>query len=159
MFFTNLALHFGAIPIVRNGILMCRFVVYHSDELKHPHSIFILGCLIMIVNIFCASTNMYNSMLQDKVSIIIGKFVAFLVFLQVQDFYFKARVNVGVKKSVAANPVVIEIDSNRVKNPIHYWIDWFIRNVIVTFYFYFFPFFGVVYPLEYLLTLDHFEIE
>jgi hypothetical protein len=62
MFFTNLVLHFSCISTIRNGIHMCKFVVYHSEEFNNPSAAYLLGILIIMANIFCAITNMVQSM-------------------------------------------------------------------------------------------------
>lgn len=61
MFFTNLVLHFSCIATVRNGINMCMFVIFHKDEFDNPYGAFILGILLLLVNILCALTNMLQS--------------------------------------------------------------------------------------------------
>jgi hypothetical protein len=58
MFFTNLVMHFSCIATIRNGIDMCRHVVYHSDEFRNPKSAFMLGMCIVLTNWLCAITNM-----------------------------------------------------------------------------------------------------
>jgi len=81
MFFTNMILHFPCVAIVRNGIQMCKFVVFHSEEFTNPVEVFILGMLIMIANIMCEMTNAYNSMGQDSIVKIIQKFVGFKLMI------------------------------------------------------------------------------
>ena len=66
-FFTNLAMHFGCIAIIRNGVQMMRFVIYHSDEFDNPQEVFILGILIILSNMLCEFTNMYSSLGYDKI--------------------------------------------------------------------------------------------
>lgn len=60
-FFTSLVLHFGCIATVRNGLSMAKFVVFHSEEFKHPIHAFVLALAIMFANIFVATTNLFNS--------------------------------------------------------------------------------------------------
>lgn len=81
MFFTALVLHFGCIATVRNGIQMIKFVVFHSEEFKHPERAFLLGLVIMFANIFVATTNLANSFRQKTIENVIGKFVSFKVLL------------------------------------------------------------------------------
>ena len=54
MFLTNSAMHYGSVAIIRNGIQMCKFVVFHSEEFESPTEVFILGVLIVIANLFCS---------------------------------------------------------------------------------------------------------
>lgn len=61
LFFTSLVLHFGCIAIIRNGIQMCKFVVYHSEEFSNPVEVFILGVLISLSNVLCEITNAVGS--------------------------------------------------------------------------------------------------
>jgi hypothetical protein len=58
MFFTTLVMHFSCIATIRNGINMCKHVVYHADEFQNPLLAFWLGMSIVVANIFCAITNM-----------------------------------------------------------------------------------------------------
>ena len=62
MFFTNLVLHYGCIAIIRNGIQMCKFVVFHSEEFSNPIETFMLGLMIIFGNILCEITNALSSM-------------------------------------------------------------------------------------------------
>ena len=62
MFFTNLVLHFSCIATIRNGINMVKFVIFHKTEFDNPEGAFILGILVIIVNILCAVTNMLQAM-------------------------------------------------------------------------------------------------
>lgn len=89
MFFTNLCLHFSCILTIRNGLIMCKFVVYHSEEFGSPVAAFMMGLLLMCVNLLCAVTNMLESLKLDSVVKIISKFVAFKLLIQIQDFYTK----------------------------------------------------------------------
>ena len=66
---------------------MCNFVVYHSEEFGSPIAAFILGLLLMCVNLLNAITNMLEALNQDSVVKIISKFVAFKLLIQIQDFY------------------------------------------------------------------------
>lgn len=59
MFFTSLVLHFGVIATIRNGIQMARFVIFHSEEFKHPNFAFALGVLIVVTNMIVALTNIF----------------------------------------------------------------------------------------------------
>ena len=62
MFFTNSAMHYGSVAIVRNGIQMCKFVVFHHEEFTNPVEVFMLGVLIIIANVFCSVVNAWSSM-------------------------------------------------------------------------------------------------
>ena len=64
MFFTNLVLHFSCIATIRNGINMIKFVIFHKNEFDNPSGAFILGVMLVIVNILCAITNMLEAMQQ-----------------------------------------------------------------------------------------------
>ena len=58
LFFTAMVLHFSCVATIRNGIDMCRFVVYHSEEFRHPGYALLLGITIIQVNFFCEVTNL-----------------------------------------------------------------------------------------------------
>lgn len=80
-FFTALVLHFGCIATVRNGLSMAKFVVFHSEQFKHPIHAFFLALCIMFANVFVATTNLFNSFRQNSIENVIGKFVSFKVLL------------------------------------------------------------------------------
>ena len=83
MFFTNLAMHFGCIAIIRNGIQMIRFVTFHSEEFTNPIEVFLLGVLIMLSNVLCEFTNAYSSLSYTSIVQIISKYVAFKLLIQI----------------------------------------------------------------------------
>ena len=81
MLFTTLVLHFSCIGTVRNGLNMCKFVVYHQAEFENPGFAFSLGVLTAVSNIFCSCTNIYQIIQQDSVVKVIQKFVAFKILI------------------------------------------------------------------------------
>ena len=83
MFLTGLTLHFSTIATIRNGITMCKYVVYHSEEFENPSMPFLLGVLIIITNIFCANTNAFFTLKQSNPIDIITKFVTFRIFVHI----------------------------------------------------------------------------
>jgi len=60
--FTALILHFASVFSVRNGIQMCKFVIYNTEKTKHPVSAMCLGILVILVNMFCEATNLITSL-------------------------------------------------------------------------------------------------
>lgn len=96
MFFTNLVLHFSCIGTIRNGINMCKFVVYHSDEFNNPIMAYSLGMFLIIGNVICAVTNVAQSLKQTNVINVISKFVAFKLLIQIQDYYLRSRSNFSI---------------------------------------------------------------
>jgi hypothetical protein len=60
VFFCTLILHFGCVMTIRNGINMCMYVVYHSDDFDDPEIAFILGIVIIIANVSASITNLGN---------------------------------------------------------------------------------------------------
>ena len=82
MFFTNLVLHMSCIATIRNGINMCMFVVFHMEEFDNPSGAFILGVLLVLVNILGAVTNMLVALSKKSVEDVITKFVAFKLLIQ-----------------------------------------------------------------------------
>lgn len=62
LFFTSFVLHFASIGIIRNGIQMCRFTVYHSDQIQHPIAAFMLGICVILVNCLCEVTNTFYTL-------------------------------------------------------------------------------------------------
>jgi hypothetical protein len=153
MFFTNLVLHFSCISTIRNGINMTKFVIFHKNEFDNPNGAFLLGVLIVLVNILCAVTNMLEAMQQSTVDGVLNKFVAFKVLIQIQDYYLRARTNFNIKKALA-EPLVIKTDTNRLKSytgnkccfRIIYYIYKFLRAFYTSVYFYFFPLFICFLP-------------
>lgn len=81
LYFSCMILHFGSIYTIRNGILMTKYVIYHSEEFDHPWSAFLLGVFVVFVNIFCELTNLFNSLSQTTVTDVISKFVAFKILI------------------------------------------------------------------------------
>ena len=71
MFFTNSAMHYGSIAIVRNGIQMCKFVVFHYEEFTNPIEVFLLGICVIIANVYCSVINAWSSMTQNEIVLII----------------------------------------------------------------------------------------
>ena len=51
VFLCNLILHFSVLATIRNGLLMCKFVVYHFDEFDNPIPMFIFGFMVTFSNI------------------------------------------------------------------------------------------------------------
>lgn len=114
LFFTSLMLHFASIYTIRNGIQMCRFTVFHSDQLSHPTAAFMLGFIVIVVNILCEVTNTLYSLSKNTVSDVISKFVAFKILIQVQDYYNRQRANFSIRKEVTASPLVIIEDMTKI---------------------------------------------
>ena len=112
LFFVTLILHFASVCPVRNGIQMCRYTVFHYDQLTHPIAAFMLGIFVIFVNVLCEVTNVMYLLTQNSVSDVISKFVAFKVLIQVNTFYNAQRINFSIKKEIAASPLVI-IEDNR----------------------------------------------
>lgn len=81
MFFTNMVMHYGCIAIIRNGISMCKYVVFHFEEFSNPVETFMLGIFIMIGNMFCEITNGYSALSYTSVTQIISKFVGFKILI------------------------------------------------------------------------------
>lgn len=81
IFFTTMILHFGSIYTIRNGMQMCKYVVYHWEEFDNPIAAFLLGFLVANVNIFCAMANIMQSLSVKDVSTAIRKFVAFKILI------------------------------------------------------------------------------
>ena len=57
MFFTNLVLHFSCLCTVRNGIQMCKYVVYHSDDFTNPIEVFLLALCVVATSIMVETCN------------------------------------------------------------------------------------------------------
>lgn len=114
LFFTTLILHFASVCPIRNGFQMCRYTVFHHDQLTHPTAAFMLGLLVILVNGLCEITNTLYLLTQDTVAEVISKFVAFRVLIQVNVFYNNQRINFPIKKEVAASPLVIVEDKSKV---------------------------------------------
>ena len=62
LYFTSMILHFATIFTIRNGIIMTKYVIYHSEEFEHPKAAFLLGLGVVFVNMFCEITNFFNSL-------------------------------------------------------------------------------------------------
>lgn len=93
---------------------MIKYVIYHSEEFDHPNSAFMLGVLVVLVNIFCEVTNLFYSLSQTTVTSVISKFVAFKILIQVQDYYNRSRANFRIRGAVQSYPLVIVTDVEQV---------------------------------------------
>ena len=108
MFFTNMVMHYGCIAIIRNGISMCKYVVFHYEEFTNPVETFMLGIFIMVGNMICEITNGVSALSYTSVINIISKFVGFKILIQVQDYYLRQRQNFPVKQSVSETLYIYE---------------------------------------------------
>jgi hypothetical protein len=182
MFFSNFLLHCPCVAIVRNGINMCKFVVFHHEEFSNPTAVFILGFMVAVANIYVEVTNAWSTLSQDKIINIISKFVGFKVMVQIQDYYLRQRDNFPVKDA-AKEPLVIDEDPERIfgsnyddqdpdateedktkfRKPapkeirILYVCYKIIRGIFTAFYFYFFPLFYLAWPLVKLMLSGSFK--
>ena len=114
LYFSCMILHFGSIYTIRNGITMIKYVIYHGEDFDHPKSAFLLGVLVILVNILAEMTNILNSLSQTTVTGVLGKFVAFKILIQMQDYYTRSRANFRIKGAVSSKPLVIITDIDRV---------------------------------------------
>lgn len=99
-------MHFSVLATIRNGITMCKFVVYHSEEFDNPVEMFIFAFMVVLSNVLGQVTNAFVLLEQHSVQDIIAKFVTFKILFQIQDYYLRARSNFKVKKAVA-DPLII----------------------------------------------------
>jgi len=44
-------MHFSVLATIRNGITMCKFVVYHSEEFDNPVEMFIFALAVVFSNV------------------------------------------------------------------------------------------------------------
>ena len=101
-------MHYGCIAIIRNGISMCKYVVFHYEEFTNPVETFMLGIFIMVGNMICEITNGVSALSYTSVINIISKFVGFKILIQVQDYYLRQRQNFPVKQSVSETLYIYE---------------------------------------------------
>ena len=81
--FTCLVLHFSCLQTVRNGMNMCKFVIFHSEEFEDPAWAFLLGIIVMYTNVQCELINIINALHQKKLTDVITKFIAFKVLVTI----------------------------------------------------------------------------
>ena len=93
---------------------MCKFVIFHSEEFKHPGYAFFLGALISMTNIFVEITNILYSLQQKRIEDVIGKFVSFKVLIQIQDYYLRQRANFRIAKGVQTEPLIVCADLTKI---------------------------------------------
>lgn len=74
-------MHFSTIYTIRNGIVMMKYALYHSEEFNKPSAAFLLGVMTFITNCFCGITNLLYSLSLTDVNNVIAKFVAFKVLI------------------------------------------------------------------------------
>ena len=108
IFFVVLAMHFGSVMTVRNGINMCMYVIYHPDNFENPKVAFLLGIFTQFANAFAASTNLASSLNQRSAIDVVQKFVGFKILIQVQDYYMRSRDQFKIKKAVSNDLVVVK---------------------------------------------------
>lgn len=92
---------------------MCKYATFHRDEFQNPEAAFVLGVLIIIVNILIELNNLLNSLVQTTIKGVLSQFVAYNVLILIQDFYMKARKSFPVKAAVA-EPILIVGDLKKV---------------------------------------------
>ena len=120
---TSLALHFGCIPTIQNGVLICKYVVYHSDEFKKPGEVFLLGLLIVFSNLLCEVTNNMNTFSHNSVVTIVANFVGFYIMIEIKDFYLAQRANFAIKKALT-DPLIINKNPARIfGNSVHTMVE------------------------------------
>ena len=57
LFFCTFVMHTYILATIRNGIQICKFVLYHSEEFANPGAVFFLGMSAILVNIACSILN------------------------------------------------------------------------------------------------------
>lgn len=96
---------------------MLKAVIYiHDDhELKMTHSEagFFLGVMTIAVNFACQFSNMIGALTATTVPIVLSKFVAFKLLINVQDYYKRSRANFKIAKAVG-NPIIIKEDNSKI---------------------------------------------
>ena len=50
LFFCTFILHAYMLATIRNGITMCKFIVYHSEEFDNPIEMFVFASLVVFSN-------------------------------------------------------------------------------------------------------------
>ena len=153
MFFTCLILHFGSVMTIRNGVNMCMYVTYHSDNFESPSVAFFLGVMTIFANAFASTTNLLMALSQKNVINVITKFVGFKILIQIQDYYLRSRDQFKIKKAVS-NELLVVFDEDKVRNKTHLYIYKFLRVIYTSLYFYFFPLLIIVVPMSTILTIQ-----
>jgi len=106
-------LHIASINNVRNGMQMCAYTLYHSEEMTNPVAGFFLGFCIIMVNFFAESVNLVTQMNNSDIPTLLNKYIAFKVLLEGPDFYGKQRENFKIKKALSAPLVINKVDNPR----------------------------------------------
>ena len=153
MFFTTLILHFGSVMTIRNGVNMCMYVTYHSDNFESPSVAFFLGFMTIFANAFASTTNLLMALAQKNVISVITKFVGFKILIQIQDYYLRSRDQFKIKKAVS-NDLEVVINKDKVTNKCHHRIFKVLRVLYTSLYFYFFPLLIIVVPMGTILTIQ-----
>ena len=58
LYLTTMIMHFCTIFTIRNGFIMLKYSLFHSEEFENPRAAFIFGLLVLFVNVLCAVTNL-----------------------------------------------------------------------------------------------------
>lgn len=139
---------------IRNGINMCMYVTYHSDNFESPSVAFFLGFMTIFANAFASTTNLLMALTQKSVINVITKFVGFKILIQIQDYYMRSRDQFKIKKAVS-NDLVVTIDETKVKSKCHLITYKILRVLYTSLYFYFFPLLIIIQPLITILTINN----
>ena len=141
---------------IRNGINMCMYVTYHSDNFESPSVAFFLGFMTIFANGFASSTNLLMALTQKSVMNVVTKFVGFKILIQIQDYYLRSRDQFKIKGAVS-NDLVVIIDDTKVKSMVHLVTYKILRILYTSLYFYFFPLLIIVVPMTTILTIQNKE--
>jgi hypothetical protein len=106
-------LHLSLIATLRNGVLMMKYVVFHSEEFQNPVKAFILGAAVCIVIVVIEAVSLLFQVGQSSPGTIITNFVQFKIMVESQDMWMKSRENFAIKKAVALKPIEIRTDMKK----------------------------------------------
>lgn len=81
-FFTILVLHFGCMPVARDGLNMMKYALLHPDEFDHPVSAFMIGLFNLTEMIFAEVINMVNNQTKKTPADAIAGYIGFAIIIQ-----------------------------------------------------------------------------
>ena len=83
----NMLLHYQCIDAIRNGIYMMRQTYFNPNAFSHPLTGFVIGCSNVILYIMIESMNMLSGLSTTSLDMMIAKFMAYSILLQVPIVY------------------------------------------------------------------------
>lgn len=97
----NMLLHYQCIDSIRNGVYMMRQAHYNPNAFSHPLHGFFMGLSNVVLYILMESMNMLSGLSTTSLDMMIAKFMAYSILLQIPVIYVNQKKSFNVKFDVA----------------------------------------------------------